>query len=191
MLIKNEMPTFACFDPGLQTGISIYNADGSYKFSSTIKYDNGKEFIMTLENIQKFHNVIWAIVEPYKFFKGPIKNNASSVSGKVDLITETFEQHFTIQEVQWNRPRLTPRGKKDKASLIAQRKITNENEADAVLIGYNTWHSQIALLKAETWDAFNFLASQPAHKWPSQAETSLYTQWDNHKREVYSQQVTS
>jgi hypothetical protein len=185
------MSTFACFDPGLQTGISIYNADGSYKFSSIIRYDKGKEFIMTLENIQKFHNVQWAIVERFEVFSGPARKHAFAVSGKVDLITEIFEQHFTIQEVQWNRPRLTPQGKKDKAGSIAQKKITNENEADAILIGYNIWHSQIALLKSDTWDAFKFLASQPAHKWPSQSETSLYTQWDNHKRELYNQPVTN
>lgn len=176
------METFACFDPGNETGIAIYNQDGSYKFSSIIRYKKGKEFIKVLENIQKFHNVAWAIIERFEVFSGSAKKHAFSVSGKIDLITEIFEQHFTIQEVQWNRPRLTPQGKKDKASSIAREKITNENRADAILIGNNIWNSQIALLKDETWDAFKFLSSQEAHKWPSQAESSLYTQLDNYKR---------
>lgn len=186
MLTKNEPPTFVCFDPGLQTGVSIYNADGTLKLSSEIIYDTAKPFILMLEKIKEFHNVAWAIIERFEMFSGPARKNAFKCQTQVQILQEVFPAHFTIIERQWNKERLTKQQKKDRAGHIVGRKIDTEHEADAILIGNNTWNSQVTVLQSETWDAFKFLASKPEHKWPSKAEPCLYTQWDNYKRQLQS-----
>lgn len=130
-----DRQTYCSIDPGVDTGVCIFDATGALLYAGLLKWAGSHEaYKRSLEEVRNRWDVGVALVEAFYPMSRKF-NNAHKVEVQINACKEAFPCHVLIHTAQWNPRAMSERMKKTLADTVFTGQFRSGHTVDAALQG--------------------------------------------------------
>lgn len=189
--------TFLSADPGIETGIGIFNSNGALLTNGVIKDRSTiREYLEQLQAVKEKWNVRFALIEEYQNF-GKARVNAHKVYAQIRALQDVFQNHVMVYTVQWNPRHLSDRHKKNVwfPAVFNRIAVDSGHAIDACLMGSVIFGKTRERASGKPFESLEYIALT-SKRFPKQSETSPwsygeYFDWLKIKNDLSDRRVSA